>query len=234
MSKEKLEVLVEGGKATAAPPLGPALGPLQLNIGQVIAAINEKTKSFAGMKVPVKLVVDTESKDFEITVGTPPISQLIKKEIGVELGSGASHEHKVGNIAVEQCIKIAKMKRDSMIVNGLKAAVKSVIGSCHSMGVMVEGKPAKKVEAEIGEGRYDDLIRNEVTGVPPEKARLLKEQLDVEQKAYAEIEARRKAEAEAAAAAKEAAEKKEAEEGKKVAGPIKREDVEKKEEAAKK
>ena len=133
--KEKIDLMVEGGKATAAPPLGPALGPLKVNIGQVISEINKKTADFKGMKVPVKVTVDTETKEFDIFVGTPPISQLIKKEIGIESGSGAPHEHKVGNLAVEQVVKIAKMKKDSMIVNNLTSAVKSVIGSCHSAGV---------------------------------------------------------------------------------------------------
>lgn len=226
MSKEKVEVMVEGGKATAAPPLGPALGPLKINIGEVIAAINEKTKSFAGMKVPVKLVVDTETKEFEITVGTPPVSQLIKKEIGIDTGSGAAHENKVGNIAIEQVIKIALMKQDAMIVNNLKSAVKSVIGSCHSMGVMVESKPAKEIEADVDSGKYDSLIKNEVTEVSSEKATLLKEVLAKEQLAYASVSAKRKAEQEAATEAKEAAKKSE-EEAKKVAGPVKKEEVKK-------
>ena len=72
MAKEKVEVMVEGGKATAAPPLGPALGPMGVNIGQVIAKINEKTKAFAGMKVPVKVIIDKSTKAFDIEVGTGP------------------------------------------------------------------------------------------------------------------------------------------------------------------
>lgn len=221
MSKEKIELMVEGGKATAAPPLGPALGPLKLNIGQVVGAINEKTKSFAGMKVPVKLIVDTETKDFEITVGTPPVSQLIKKEIGVELGSGAAHENKVGNIAIEQVIKLAKMKMDSMIVKDMKAAVKSVVGSCHSMGVMIESKPAKETEAAITAGKYDSLIKNGVTEVSAEKAQALKEVLAKAQSTYATVSAKRKAEQAAAAEAKE----KKAEEAKAAAGPAKKEEA---------
>ena len=78
-----VEAMVEGGKATAGPPIGPALGPLGVNIGEVISSVNQKTQAFKGMKVPVKVIVDIESKEFEIQVGTPPVSQLIKKEIGV-------------------------------------------------------------------------------------------------------------------------------------------------------
>ena len=65
MAKETIETLIEGGKASAAPPLGPALGPLKVNIGQVVADINKKTADFKGMKVPVKVIVDTKTKEFE-------------------------------------------------------------------------------------------------------------------------------------------------------------------------
>ena len=79
---ETIEVLVEGGKASAGPPLGPALGPLGVNVMQVVNAINEKTKHFDGMKVPVKVIVDPKTKGFEIEVGTPPVTALILKELG--------------------------------------------------------------------------------------------------------------------------------------------------------
>ena len=81
MSKDTIDAMVNGGKASAGPPLGPALGPAGVNIGKVIAAINEKTKNFSGIKVPVKVVVDKDTKEFEIIVGSPPTSQLLKKEV---------------------------------------------------------------------------------------------------------------------------------------------------------
>ena len=95
MAKETVESLVEGGKASAAPPLGPALGPLKINIGQVVAEINKKTAAFAGMKVPIKIIVDTETKEFEVEVGSPPVSELIKKELGLEKGSGTPNKNKI-------------------------------------------------------------------------------------------------------------------------------------------
>jgi len=88
MAKESVDILIEGGKASAAPPLGPALGPLGVNIGQVVADINKKTQDFKGMQVPVKVTVDTETKSYEISIGTPPASSLIKKEAGIQKGSG--------------------------------------------------------------------------------------------------------------------------------------------------
>ena len=84
LAKTTVAVLVEGGKATAAPPVGSSLGPLGVNIGQVVSDINKKTSSFVGMQVPVKIIVDTETKSFEITIGTPPASGLIKKEANLE------------------------------------------------------------------------------------------------------------------------------------------------------
>ena len=80
---DTVEALVDGGRASAGPPLGPALGPKGVNIGQVIAKINEKTKAFEGMKVPVKVLIN-DDKTFDIKVGTPPMSALIKGELGVE------------------------------------------------------------------------------------------------------------------------------------------------------
>src|SRR5205809_6482485 len=107
---EKLQVLVDGGKATPGPPLGPALGPLGVNIVEILKAINEKTKSFEGMKVPVMLLVDPKTKGFSIEVGTPPTSALIAKELKVENGSGDGAKTRVGNLSLNQAIQVANMK----------------------------------------------------------------------------------------------------------------------------
>ncbi len=156
---EVIEALVDGGKATAGPPLGPALGPLGVNIMEVVKAINEKTKAFQGMKVPVKVVVDPNTKSFEITVGTPPTSALIKKELGIEKGSGDARKTKVGNLTMEQVKRIADMKKDSLLGKDMKSRVKEVIGTCQSMGITVEGKNPKDILKEIDEGKYDDVLR---------------------------------------------------------------------------
>jgi large subunit ribosomal protein L11 len=152
---EKLEVLVDGGKATPGPPLGPALGPLGVNIVEILKAINEKTKSFEGMKVPVTLIVDPKTKAFTIEVGTPPTSALIAKELKVEKGSGDPGKTRVGNLTLPQSIKIANMKADAMLAKSLKARVLEVVGTCVSMGVTVEGKSAKEFSAEIEAGKHD-------------------------------------------------------------------------------
>src|SRR3970040_3187222 len=107
---ETLEVLVDGGKATAGPPLGPALGPMGLNIMEVVKAINDKTKSFEGMKAPVKIVIDPRTKAYAIEVGTPPTSALILKELGAEKGSGDAGKTRIRNLTITQAVKIANMQ----------------------------------------------------------------------------------------------------------------------------
>ncbi len=147
----EIKVLVQGGRATPGPPLGPALGPLGVNIGQVVAEINKKTKEFEGMTVPVIVKVDEKTRQFEIIVGSPPTSALIKKELGIEKGSKGGEV--VGDLPFEKVVEIAKKKMGDMGVKSLKAAVKNVLGTCVSMGVTVDGKPPKEVIKEVEEGK---------------------------------------------------------------------------------
>lgn len=182
MAKEKVEALVEGGKATAAPPLGPALGPMGVNIGKVVADINKKTESFKGMQVPVTITIDSSTKEYEITVGTPPASALIKKEAGIEKGSGNPLQDKVADIKIEQLIKIAKMKEDNLLGKSLKEKVKEIIGTCNSMGVMVEGVSAVDAVKLVNEGKFDEEIKAEKTEITSEE---LKE-MEAEKKKLAE------------------------------------------------
>jgi len=157
---ETIKALVEGGKASAGPPLGPALGPLGVNIMQIINTINEKTKQFDGMKVPVKVIVDPKTKDFEIEVGTPPATSLILKELGLEKGSGSAGTHKIADLTVDQAIKVAKMKHDNLLGKELKQKTKEVIGTCVSIGITVEGKTPQEVQKAIDEGEYDSKFQS--------------------------------------------------------------------------
>lgn len=146
-----VEVLVPGGKASPGPPLGPAIGPLGLNVKDVVDRINEATKDFDGLAVPVKIIVK-EDRSFDIEVGIPPTSALIKRELGLEKGSSKTGKEFVGDLTMEQVIKIAEMKRSETLSMSLKSAVKEVLGTCLSMGVTVEGKNPKDVQREIDEG----------------------------------------------------------------------------------
>lgn len=158
---ETIEALVDGGEASAGPPLGPALGPLGVNIMEVINTINERTKDFAGMKVPVKVVVDPKSKEFDIEVGTPPTTALILQEVGLEKGSGEPDKEKVGNLSLDGAVRIANMKQEAMLGKSLKSRVKEVAGSAWSCGVNVDGKDARAFIAEVNEGRYDARLPEE-------------------------------------------------------------------------
>jgi large subunit ribosomal protein L11 len=158
VEKKIVELLVGGGRATAGPPLGPALGPLGVNILAIVNKINELTKDYAGMKVPVKVAVDPETKEFEVSVGTPTTSALIVRELKVEKGSGTPSTQKAGNLTMEQVIRIAKLKRLQILAKNLKAATKEILGSCVSIGATVEGKDPRETQREIDEGKYDELF----------------------------------------------------------------------------
>ena len=162
MSQNKVvESLVNGGQATAAPPLGPALGPFGVNVLAVVNKINEMTNQYACMKVPVKIIVDTETKSFEVSVGIPTTSALIVSELGVKKGSGTPNTEKVGDLPITKAIKIAKIKQSKILAKNLKNAVKEILGSCVSMGVLVEGKDPRQVQKEIDQGNYNELLEKE-------------------------------------------------------------------------
>jgi large subunit ribosomal protein L11 len=154
---DTVEAMVDGGRASAGPPLGPALGPKGVNIGKVVAEINEKTKSFSGMKVPVKVLIN-DDKSFEIKVGTPPMSALIKNELKLASGSSNAKSTKVGNLTIEQAIKIADMKKDDLLGATLAARVSEVAGNCVSVGVTIDGKDPKVFQKDLKAGVYKGKI----------------------------------------------------------------------------
>ncbi|HHN81442.1 MAG TPA: 50S ribosomal protein L11 [Methanomicrobia archaeon] len=154
---QSIKTLVDGGKATAGPPLGPALGPLGAPVPKVVQAINEKTKDFAGMKVPVTVTVD-DKRNFEITVGTPPTTALIKKELGIERGPQKPGSETGGDLTFEQAVKIAKMKMDNVLSYDMKHATKEVLGAGVPMNITVDNKKIKDVQKEIDEGAYDEYF----------------------------------------------------------------------------
>jgi len=150
-----VEALVPGGKASAGPPLGPALGPLGVNVAQVVAKINEQTKDLNGMQVPVKVIVKSRT-EFEIEVGTPPTSALIIKEMGLEKGTGDNNA--VGNITMEQVLKIANIKRNGLLSKTLKNAASEVIGTAGSVGATIDGMPSKEAQLAVASGKYDEIL----------------------------------------------------------------------------
>ena len=150
-----VEALVPGGKASAGPPLGPALGPLGVNVAQVVAKINEQTKDLNGMQVPVKVIVKSRT-EFEVEVGTPPTSALIIREIGVEKGTG--DKTIIGDLTIEQVLKIANIKRKGLLSKTLKNAAREVIGTAGSLGATIDGMPSKEAQLAVADGKYDEIL----------------------------------------------------------------------------
>ncbi|MDD5337040.1 MAG: 50S ribosomal protein L11 [Candidatus ainarchaeum sp.] len=156
MGEKILNVIVEGGKATAGPPLGPGLAPIGVNVSQVVAEINKATGAFPGLKVPVKIIVDTVSKGFRIEVGAPATSELVKKAAGIEKGSGT--KDKVGNLELSAIAEMARSLKGKNQGKSTKEVAREIIGTCVSMGVTIDGKDAKLGEKEIKEGRRDSIF----------------------------------------------------------------------------
>ena len=153
MPSEKVEFIIRGGEATPAPPIGPGLSPLGVNVGLVVKEINEKTAGFKGMDVPVKVVVDTNTKKYTISLGTPPVTSMLKKELKKEkLATVAEDKKRIspGSISLDAVVRIAKSK-DS-IQGGLEAKVKQVLGTCVSGGITIDGKDPRDIIKGIKEG----------------------------------------------------------------------------------
>jgi len=232
-----IKLLVDGGSMKPGPAIAQKLGPLGINIGKVIQDVNNATSEFQGLKVPVELDVNAKTKNFSVHVSSPPVAELIKKELGIEKASGEHKKLKAGNLAIEQIIKIAKIKIGNMLAKDLKSAVKSVVGSCQSLGILIENKEAKEIEGEIVEGKYNLAIDEERTEASKEKLNLLQdyykqlrtkqeEVIRKEEEAKAAEEAAKAAAQPAAAATPEKTEKAEgekpAEEKKEAAKPAKK------------
>ena len=152
---ELVEVLVEGGKASPAPPLGPSLSQMKINVSEVVSKINEKTSSFAGMQVPVKILIDTEKKTYEIEIGLPPITSMLKKELNVKTLLKITEEKREepGSIKFSKIVEITKSKEDKMLGRDLSSKVKQVLGTCISSGIKVDEKDPREVIKEIDEGK---------------------------------------------------------------------------------
>ncbi len=162
MANQEIKVLVEGGKASPAPPLGPALGPTGVNIGQVISQINQQTSNYRGMKVPVTITIKPD-RSFELKVGIPTTSGLVLKEAKLSKGGHGSTEETpeepfIGNITMQQVLNIADVKRAGSIATTTKTLCKEILGTVLSAKVSCEGKDPREVQKDIDKGVYDKLF----------------------------------------------------------------------------
>lgn len=131
-----VKLAINAGKATPAPPVGPALGGHGINIMQFVKEYNERTADQVGYVIPAEITV-FEDRSFTFVTKTPPASDLLKKAAGVQAGSGAPNKNKVGSISRDQVLEIARMKMKDLNAYDEDAAVKMIEGSARSMGLTV-------------------------------------------------------------------------------------------------
>lgn len=179
----KLKLLVDAGAMKPNPAISQKLGPLGINLGRVIAEVNKATEKYKGMKVPVILDIDVKTKNFTVTPLNPPTTELLKKEVNAEKGSPMPNKIKIGNLAIEQIVKIAKMKKEDMMASSLKKAVKTVLASCISLGILVESKEPKQVIEEVDQGIYDEIIEKGIEKPEEEKLKKLASDFEAVKKA---------------------------------------------------
>ena len=131
-----IKLQIPAGKANPAPPVGPALGAAQVNIMQFCQQFNAATQDKIGDIIPVEISV-YEDRTFDFVTKTPPAAQLIKKELGLQSGSGVPQRDKVGKLTDEQLTKIAEIKLPDLNANDIDAAKKIIAGTARSMGVTI-------------------------------------------------------------------------------------------------
>jgi large subunit ribosomal protein L11 len=200
----KVKLIVDGGDMKPGPAVAQQLGPMGINLGKVIGDVNSATSGFKGTKVPVEIDVDGKTKTFTIKVFSPPVSELLKKELGLEKGSGEALKYKVGNIPFERVVSVAKTKLPNLLAKDMKAAVKLVVGTCVSAGILIDNKEAKDIEKDIDAGKYDKEIKEEITEVSAHKKKEL-ETFFAERKSQQEKKKKAEEEAKAAEEAAKAA-----------------------------
>lgn len=201
----QIKLLADGGNMKPGPALSQKIGPTGVSMNLVIQKINEATKEFDGMKVPIEVNLEPSTGKIDIKVFSPPAAELLKAEFKITKGSGLQKQVQVANASIEQIIKIAKTKAPNLLSTTLKSAVKTVVGSCGSLGILVESKLASEIEKDIDAGKYDKEILGGITTPSEEKKNILAkhfEKIKVEQdKLLKQIEAAKKEEKEAAAPA---------------------------------
>lgn len=133
---KKIKLQIEAGKATPAPPLGPALGQAGINIGDFVTKFNAASQKMIGNKVSVVISV-FEDRSYDFIIKTPPVTGLILKAAGIEKGSGKNTVHKVGKITKAQALEIAKQKMSDLNSKDDQGAINIVAGSARSIGVEV-------------------------------------------------------------------------------------------------
>jgi large subunit ribosomal protein L11 len=158
MVQKTFSFIVNGGKATGGPPIGPALGPMGVNIMAIVNNINEETAEYDGLPVPVDVTIDTDTREYSVKVGMLTTFALISQATGIEKGSGTPNTNFAADLTFNQLIGVAKKKREGIYAASMKAAVREVLGTCQSAGVTVDGRHAKEVQDAVLAGEYDEQL----------------------------------------------------------------------------
>jgi len=159
--EKKFNFIVPGGGASGGPPIGPALGPMGVNIMQIVAEINKQTGEYNGTPVPVDVFIDTDTRAFTVKVGMLSTFALLTQAVKITKGSSTPNSVKVGDLTFDELVSVAKKKKPGLYAADLKAAVREVLGTCHSMGVTVNGKSAGEVQELIKSGAFDAQLKED-------------------------------------------------------------------------
>ena len=158
MAIRVVNVKVRGGQAKPEPPISDIASKLGLDVNALVDAINKATERYKDFEVQVKIIIDEETKEFDIEVKPPTTTELLLKAVGAKEPSGDPMHKKIGDLPFEKIVEIAILKKPSLNAKTLKAAVKTIIGSARSIGITIDGKDGKQVTKEVEDGIYDAML----------------------------------------------------------------------------
>lgn len=148
-----IEFLIPGSQATPGEPIGPQLGPTPVDVQQAVTTINERTASFEGTDVPITLTYEQDGS-FEISVGVPPTSALLKRQAGIERGSGRPEEF-VADLTIEQLQTVVEQKQSDLNAYNMTNSAKEIAGTCVSLGITIDGNDPREFAQRVDDGEYD-------------------------------------------------------------------------------
>ncbi|MFA5173735.1 MAG: hypothetical protein WC438_00980 [Candidatus Pacearchaeota archaeon] len=197
-----IKLLIDGGDMKPGPAIAQQLGPIGINMGKVISEVNKATQEFKGVKVPVELIVDEKTKNFTVKTSSPPTAELLKKELGFEKGS-ANQKIYIANASLQDVIKVTKIKYSNMLQRDFISAVKSVLGTCASNGILVENANANDFNRNLKDNKnYLKIIEDKISETPSERRKELNTYFNEVKTAQENKQKLEKAAAEEAAAKK--------------------------------
>ncbi len=158
MAIRVVNVKVRGGQAKPEPPISDLASKYGLDVNKLVEEINRLTERYKEFEVQVKIIIDEETKEYELEIKPPTTTELLLHAVGAKEPSGDPMHQKIGDLPFEKIVEIAIMKKPGLNAKTLKAAVKSIIGSARSIGITIDGKDGKQVTREVEDGVYDAVL----------------------------------------------------------------------------